>query len=165
MPWVRKSKYLKNIFTTWLHNSGTSRNDTVDNLVSYFRAYATEYFDGTPINCIIYIPVIIHHKEISGDKRRNIFLALKEILNNSLKHSKATKMKIDISVDEKLVIKIADNGIGIDNDKTRQFGNGLKNIKRRMKNIGGSLTISNNEGTEITLELVLWSFLSPERKK
>ena len=64
-------------------------------------------------------------------------------------------MKIDISVDEKLVIKIADNGIGIDNDKTRQFGNGLKNIKRRMKNIGGSLTISNNEGTEITLELVL----------
>lgn len=135
--------------------SMNSSNDTVDNLVSYFRAYATEYFDGTPINCIIYIPVIIHHKEISGDKRRNIFLALKETLNNALKHSKATEMKIDISVDEKLIIKIADNGIGIDNEKTRQFGNGLKNIKRRMKNIGGSLTITNKEGTEITLELLL----------
>lgn len=136
----------------WSMNSG---NDTVDNLISYFRAYATEYFDGTPIQCTIYIPVIIHHKEISGDKRRNIFLSLKETLNNALKHSQATEMKIHISVDEKLVFKIWDNGIGIDLEKTRQFGNGLKNIKRRMKTIGGSFYILKNDGTEIIIELPL----------
>jgi signal transduction histidine kinase len=135
--------------------SMNSSNDTVDNLISYFRAYATEYFDGTPINCKIYIPVIIHHKEISGDKRRNVFLSLKETLNNALKHSNASEMSINISVDEKLVIKIWDNGIGIDPEKTSQFGNGLKNIKRRMKNIGGSISISNKNGTETILELLL----------
>lgn len=135
--------------------SMNSSNDTADNLISYFRAYATEYFDGTPIQCNIYIPVIIHHKEISGDKRRNIFLALKETLNNALKHSQATEMNINISVDEKLLIKIWDNGIGLDPEKTNQFGNGLRNIKRRMKTIGGSFTISNKDGTEIILELPL----------
>ncbi len=135
--------------------SMNSSNDTVDNLISYFRAYAIEYFDGTPIQCNIYIPVIIHHKEISGDKRRNVFLSLKETLNNALKHSQATEMNINISVDEKLIIKIWDNGIGIDTEKKRHFGNGLRNIKRRMKNIGGSFTVLSNEGTEIILELPL----------
>ena len=32
----------------WSMNSG---NDTLDILVSYIRAYATEYFENTPVNC------------------------------------------------------------------------------------------------------------------
>lgn len=136
----------------WSMNSG---NDTIDNLVSYIRAYALEYFENTPILCKISTPDYIDPKELSGDKRRNIFLSVKETLNNVVKHSKATELRIDFIIDKSLTIKIKDNGIGIDLQKIRQFGNGLKNIAKRMESIGGAYQIENKEGTVSTFRLPL----------
>ena len=133
--------------------SMNSSNDTLDSLVSYIRAYATEFFDSTPIDCKVIMPGTIPNKDLTGDKRRNIFLCVKETLNNVLKHSKASKVNIDITTNGILKIDITDNGVGIDHEKLRRFGNGLKNIERRMKSIGGSYQIINNNGTETKLEL------------
>src|SRR5690606_8581675 len=124
----------------WSMNSG---NDTIDNLVSYIRSYALEYFENTPINCKITTPVVIEPTELTGDKRRNLFLSVKETLNNVLKHSRASELKIDFSIDKELTVMISDNGVGIDLQKVRQFGNGLKNISRRMESIGGTYRIEN----------------------
>lgn len=135
--------------------SMNSSNDSVDNLVSYIRSYATEYLDGTSIQCKIYTPEAIPHIEISGDKRRNIFLCLKETLNNALKHSQATEMMIHIEITHKLLIQIKDNGIGIDPDKTPQFSNGLRNIEYRMRAIGGTFSLNTDNGTLTRLELPL----------
>ena len=136
----------------WSMNSG---NDTLDNLVSYIRSYALEYFDQTPIECKVNTPATIPDLEITGDKRRNIFLCVKETLNNVLKHSKASLVTINIETSDRLRIQIADNGTGIDLQNLRQFGNGLKNISRRMEVISGTFNIENKEGTVTTLELVL----------
>lgn len=136
----------------WSMNSG---NDTVDNLVSYIRSYSIEYFENTPINCKVFTPDIIDDKEMSGDKRRNLFLCVKETLNNALKHSKATEIKIYFKIDDNMTIKIIDNGAGIDLQNIRRFGNGLKNISKRMESIGGSYQIENNKGTVTTLRLPL----------
>jgi signal transduction histidine kinase len=134
----------------WSMNSG---NDTLDNLVSYIRSYSLEYFDGTNVECRLKAPDSIPDKELAGDKRRNIFLCLKETLNNTLKHAEASLVEIDISISDQLCIRISDNGKGIDLDKLRQFGNGLKNIARRMESIGGTYHIENNKGTVTTLVL------------
>src|SRR5690606_22745353 len=134
----------------WRMNSG---NDTIDNLVSYIRAYALEFFENTPITCRITTPPTIESTELTGDKRRNLFLAVKETLNNVLKHSRATELNIDFSIDKALMIRISDNGVGIDLQKVRQFGNGLKNISRRMESIGGIYQIENTVGTTTTLIL------------
>ena len=77
-----------------------------------------------------------------------------------LKHSKATEIRIDIAADGMLQIKIHDNGVGIDLQNIRQFGNGLQNIDRRMKSIGGNFQIEKSNGTETILTLPLWSTLS-----
>lgn len=138
----------------WSMNSG---NDTVDNLISYIRSYSLEYLEGTPIRCTVHMPEIIPQMQITGDKRRNIFLCVKETLNNALKHSRASEMKIDIAVNHSLTIKMADNGVGIDLLAKRQFGNGLKNISKRMERIGGSVIIENNQGTVTTLQLPVLS--------
>lgn len=136
--------------------SMNSENDTVDNLISYIRSYALEYFENTPILCKVNNPEKIPAKEISGDKRRNIFLSVKETLNNSMKHARASEIRIDFEVTNSLLtIRIADNGVGIDLEKIRRFGNGLKNINKRMKNIGGNYNIENNKGTVTTLTLPL----------
>ena len=133
--------------------SMNSSNDTLDSLISYIRAYAIEFFDSTPINCKVTMPERIPDKDLSGDKRRNVFLCVKETLNNTLKHSKASNVNIDITTNGALKINITDNGTGIEPEKVRRFGNGLKNIERRMKSIGGSYHIINNNGTDTKLEL------------
>ncbi len=136
----------------WSMNSG---NDTLDNLVSYIRSYSLEYFDGTNVDCRLKAPDQIPDKELAGDKRRNIFLCLKETLNNTLKHAGASLVEIDIRIGDELFIRISDNGKGIDLEKLRQFGNGLKNIARRMESIGGTCHIENKNGTVTTLVLPL----------
>ena len=136
----------------WSMNSG---NDTLDNLVSYIRSYSLEYFENTPIECNVHTPEHIPDKELTGDKRRNIFLCVKETLNNAWKHSGASVIAIDIKINHSLAIQITDNGKGIDMQNLRQFGNGLKNIARRMESIGGIFTIKNNDGAVTTLELPL----------
>ena len=135
--------------------SMNSKNDSLGNLISYIRAYSTEYLEGTSVNCKVTIPRDIPEKELGGDKRRNIFLCVKETLNNMLKHSGATGLTIDILTEGVLTIRIHDNGKGIDLQKIRQFGNGLQNIKRRMESIGGDFEIKNNNGTETILTLPL----------
>lgn len=136
----------------WSMNSG---NDSLDNLISYIRSYALDYFDNTPIECRVKVPAYMEDREITGDKRRNVFLCVKESLNNVLKHSKASQVDIEIEMNSELYIRIADNGIGIDMQKIRRFGNGLKNIKRRMESIGGSYDIGNEKGTVTLLVLPL----------
>lgn len=136
----------------WSMNSG---NDMIDNLISYIRSYAYEYFENTPVACKINSPENIPALTISGDKRRNLFLCIKETLNNILKHAEATAVEITVSVSTEITVVIADNGKGINKETLRQFGNGLKNISRRMESIGGSFTIENNNGTVTTLTLPL----------
>jgi signal transduction histidine kinase len=130
-----------------------SSNDTLESLIAYIRAHAIEFFDSTPIDCSVHV-MDVPDVEMSGEKRRNIFLSVKEALNNIMKHSQATKVRIDIMVpDYKLIIKIADNGVGIDIDKLRRFGNGLSNMRRRMQNISGDFRIETNGGAILYFEL------------
>ena len=130
-----------------------SSNDTLESLVAYIRAHATEYFDNTPIECKVNVPPVIPQVDISGEKRRNIFLSVKEALNNAMKHSQGTQIRIDIITrDNKLIIKVADNGIGINPEQLRRFGNGLSNMRRRMESINGSCKIESEGSCVVTFE-------------
>lgn len=135
-----------------------SSNDSVESLAAYLRAYATEYFDGTAIDCTIEVKNIVE-RELGGEKRRNIFLSFKETLNNILKHAQATKVQITIEADEqRLNIRIQDNGVGIDLKNLRRFGNGLNNIKKRIQSIQGEFVIANDNGTLVSFDLDLESY-------
>jgi signal transduction histidine kinase len=130
----------------------TSSNDKLDNMVAYIRAYALEFFESTTIDCHFISNSDIPSTEISSEKRRNIFLCVKEALNNVAKHSKATDVWIAVSIEpRRLEIKITDNGAGINMARLREFGNGLSNMKKRMTSIDGAFVIQNNKGTEATL--------------
>lgn len=130
-----------------------SSNDTVESLIAYIRAHAIEYFDSTPIDATVKLPAVIPQVDISGEKRRNIFLSVKEALNNAMKHSQASQIWIDIAAqDNLLIIRIVDNGVGIDTEQLRRFGNGLSNMRRRMESIGGSFNIECNGQCVLTFE-------------
>jgi len=133
----------------------TSSNDSVENLVAYIRSYAVEFFESTNIDCYFTMPAAIPAREISGEKRRNVFLSVKEALNNVAKHSQSSVVKINIAVNDRLIIEIQDDGVGINMEKLRKFGNGLNNMKKRMASIEGGFNIENQQGTRTTFYLQL----------
>ncbi len=132
--------------------SMSSSNDTLGNMIAYIRSYALEYFEDTGITCSIDIPSKLPNIQVVGEIRRNVFLVVKEALNNILKHAKATEVSITlVRVEDGLTLYIQDNGTGINMDKLRQFGNGLKNMQKRMRDIDVDFSIENRNGTLITM--------------
>ena len=130
----------------------SSSNDKLDNMIAYTRSYALEYFENTNIDCHFVSAENIPAVEMSGEKRRNVFLCVKESLNNIVKHAKANDVWIKVTVvPGTLEIEIHDNGVGINLQKLREFGNGLNNMKKRIESIDGSFAIINKEGTTTTL--------------
>ena len=132
--------------------SMSSSNDSLGNMIAYIRSYALEYFEDTGIKCRIDIPENLPNIQVIGEIRRNVFLVVKEALNNILKHANATEVSIKlIRVENDLTLYIHDNGKGIDLETIRQFGNGLKNMKKRMNDVEIDFSIENKNGTLITL--------------
>lgn len=83
-----------------------------------------------------------------------IFRILQEFFSNTIKHSRATKMSLELEYNlDYLYIKCSDNGIGF--DQNNEFnGIGLKNIKNRAKLINAKLEINSKmgEGTELKIK-------------
>ena len=131
------------------------RNDSMDDLLGYTRAYAMDYLTTHDIHCVFHAPA--EHPEIfaSGEMRRNIFLSVKEVLYNVVKHAEASSVDITITISRDLCVLIHDNGKGIDLENTRKFGNGLNNIKKRMAEIGGVAKFKNENGTSVLLQVLL----------
>jgi len=139
--------------------SMSSSNDSLGNMVAYIRSYSLEYFEDSGIHCKITLPENLPNIVVSGEIRRNVFLVIKEALNNVLKHSKATEVSITLQREPGgLKLLIHDNGTGINFEKLRQFGNGLKNMQKRMDDIHIKFSIENNNGTLVTLFRAIENF-------
>jgi len=134
----------------------SNSNDSLENMIAYIRSYSQEYFENTGVRCRINIMEGLPNVEVSGAIRKNVFLVVKETLNNILKHAKATDVTITLTkVTDGLALYIQDNGIGIDLEKIRRFGNGLKNMKKRMEEMNIDFSIENKNGTLVTLHYAI----------
>ncbi|MFI5154173.1 MAG: histidine kinase, partial [Chitinophagales bacterium] len=131
------------------------KNDTIADLMAFTRSYAADYLENHEIDCNIEAPAELPQLYIKGETRRNIFLSVKECLFNIVKHAKATAVNIHFQIDKELRISIHDNGTGIDWEKIRPNGNGLINIRKRMKELDGTAVFTNNHGTEVTMSIPL----------
>ena len=127
------------------------KNDSLSDLISYTRSYTAEYLTQSGIDCKINSPDLLSADFVSGEFRRSIFLSIKEILHNIVKHAQANHVEIYISVDGGLSVVIRDDGIGLDLNNIKPYRNGLTNIKKRMNDIGGSLEIKNEKGTIVKI--------------
>jgi signal transduction histidine kinase len=84
-----------------------------------------------------------------------LFFGLKEIFNNALKHSKASKITIKIvALDKKnLLIELKDNGVGI--QSTNYYGNGLINLQKRIEEMNGSVLMETQNGLYTRIQIPL----------
>ena len=131
------------------------KNDSLSDLLSYTRSYAVEYLSQNGIQCRVIAPDDFPTIMISGEFRRNIFLAVKETLHNIVKHARATVTSINFESGKKLIVTIQDNGIGFNQEEARPYSNGLINIKKRLNDVGGTMETDTSNGTSIRLSVPL----------
>jgi len=136
--------------------SVSPRNDTIRSLSHYICKYAEEFFAGTPVHCFCRLPENVPDQSVEPRCRHQMFLAVKEGLNNALKHAAATQVTISVSLPEgRLRVELSDNGAGFDPVAESGRGDGLRNMRERMRAIGGVFTLDSarNGGTRLVFEI------------
>ena len=135
-------------------------HDTLDGLVAYISQYANQYFENTNINCRLEMPVELSPIRLSAEVRHDLFLAVKEALNNILKHSQATEAHLQISEDGVMIkVIMEDNGCGFvaNTCPPGRKGHGMENLRKRTENLGGQIDVSSTagKGTKLTISVPL----------
>ena len=123
--------------SVWMLNPN---NDDLESLVDFLYRLVNELCRLKNIRCRVDAVFVMENQTISYEFRHNVSLAVKECVNNVLKHSHATELDMKIELEKNvLAISITDNGIGI-SEKSRGTGLGLDSLKSRMKSIAGNCT-------------------------
>jgi signal transduction histidine kinase len=88
-----------------------------------------------------------------------LYRIAQEALNNSMKHAQASRVVVSLLREQDIVrLVIADDGLGFDPETNiRQGGLGLKGMRERAEQAGGSLLIQSQlgQGTSIRVEIPL----------
>ncbi len=89
--------------------------------------------------------------------RVGIYRIVQEAVTNTIKHSNCSKIILSITVfDDHLVLFIKDDGVGFNQEKQKNLGLGLKNMKERSKTMNGELILeSGPDGTSIEVIIPL----------
>lgn len=131
-------------------------NDTSFSLMACIRAYAVSFAALHGLSCEVAIEESLYSDlPVGAEKRRNLFLIVKELLNNTVKHAQAKSLKISIRSTEnsKICLGVSDDGKGF-RQLNRHNGNGLLNIEKRVASLRGLLLIDSQPGKGTFFEIV-----------
>lgn len=134
-----------------------NENKTLNQLIAYLREQLHKQLEYSGIQYTIDLLEDTTNSTLDNQQKRNVLLITKELVNNSIKYSKAVNISIVIAREKNtLIFEIKDDGIGF--DSTKEFsGNGLKNVKHRVKELNGKFTIQSSleKGTHFSYRIPL----------
>jgi signal transduction histidine kinase len=136
--------------------SVSPKNDTVQSLTTRIRVVTADLCRANGIGSAVDVQGN-GDIPLSDDVRRGFYLIFKEVLNNALKHSRASMITLFItSENDRLMLRIQDNGSGFDPSLQTESlgGNGMQNIRKRADEIRAELRIDSviGSGTSVTVE-------------
>ena len=138
----------------WMLNP---KSETLSSFTAYIAGYAEEFLSKTDILCRVESPGSYPEKIITSEARNDLFLSVKEAINNAVRHGKPSQVLLKFEVSGKhFTICVQDNGKGFD-PKMVAHGNGLPNLQQRIRKFGGACHIQSTPpgGTIVTLQLPL----------
>lgn len=129
------------------------QHDRLDSLATYLEKFAHDYLRAGGMRCRLDLPEQVPPWPLTAEVRHNLFLAFKEAINNTLRHSGATEVHVSLVVKaDALVWQLEDNGCGFDLETvgpspgSSRSGNGLPNMRRRLQEIGGRAEVQSVPG-------------------
>jgi PAS domain S-box-containing protein len=138
----------------WIVNP---ENDLLENILLRLQQYAAELLEARGIRFTCRLPEHPGAVALPMQRRREVYLIVKESLNNIVRHSRCTEASLEARViGGSLELTVCDDGEGFRREDVGT-GDGLKNMERRSAAIGGFLGISSSpeKGSCITLRVPL----------
>jgi signal transduction histidine kinase/ligand-binding sensor domain-containing protein len=124
-------------------------------LVRRIRRHAEDMFTTRDIALEFKAPVADEHLKLGVDVRRDLFLVFKEATVNAARHSRCTRVKVDLSADGAgILLRVADDGVGFDTSAESE-GQGLMSMRRRALGLGGTLEVESRLGAGTTVRLLI----------
>jgi signal transduction histidine kinase len=118
-------------------------NDTSQSLNDYFLKFAQTLLHRANIRCRLELPDSFPNHGLSSEKRHQLFLAFKESLNNVIRHSGASEVRISIGfIARNLMISVEDNGRGLETGAKPGDGLGLTGMHERLQQLGGKCEVT-----------------------
>ena len=116
-------------------------NDSMQHLFTRLREYAKPLAESKDVEFDLVIDKEIESLSLPLQVRQNVYLIVKEALNNAFKYSQASLIKVEFKGQSgSWKAMVLDNGVGFDVEAVNSR-NGLKNMKKRAEQIGGTLVI------------------------
>lgn len=127
------------------------RRDSLSDLTYRMRRFASDTLGACNIELSFHSPEDGPLPRIDPEVRSEVYLVLKESVNNAARHSGATRVEVDFVLrDSHLELRVRDNGRGF-GGQSPDLGNGLSNMRARATRVGGSLEILSAKGVTIVL--------------
>jgi ligand-binding sensor domain-containing protein/two-component sensor histidine kinase len=134
------------------------RNDSMEKIVQRMESFAKPLLAARNIRFDFQYDKQMLQTNLEMEKRKNFYLIFKEAVNNAIKYSGASELKVHIKYNHgRLELIVQDNGVGFNVEKEMKVqslsGNGLKNIQMRSKEMGAELQIQSSPGGGTTVYL------------
>ena len=146
-------------------------NDTLDRFVPYLTHSAEQFLDAAGVNVRFDVPDKVPPLPLAGTVRHDLFLVVREAINNAVKHARAKVVRLGVRLENgavrgshanslQLVITIEDDGQGFPLPATvpgvQHAGrSGLANMRRRVEDLGGRFVIEARPGAGTRIELAV----------
>jgi signal transduction histidine kinase len=128
-------------------------NDTLDKLASHLGGMIQDVFPDERFRLQIRVPTDLPHIPLRAEFRHHFSLAVKEALNNVLKHAGPCEVSLEVKkVGNEFLAMVRDTGNGFDTSKPAE-GNGLLNLHSRLAELGGSCEVVSSPGSGATVVL------------
>ncbi len=130
-------------------------HDSLPHLASYLSEAFQDLARMAAIRCRLEISEPPPPHPLTPDERANLYLTAKEAMNNAIKHARATEVLLRMGMHEdRFCVSIEDNGCGFDPAApAANTRNGLANMRSRIAELRGSLTIDSAPGRGTIVQL------------
>jgi len=133
------------------------RHDDLSSLLRRINKFGSEILEPQSVAWVFQSPDHLDRVKLTPEQRRNIYLVLKEAVNNAAKHARARQVALTIRVPGRcLEAEILDDGVGFDT-QADPHGYGLTTMRERAKQLRGELHLRSaaGKGLAVTLRVPL----------
>lgn len=136
----------------WSVNPG---NDNLESVLTRVHEFAAEVCEPLDIQLEINMDNSFNRIMLDAVNRKHVLLLCKEAINNAVKYSHCSLLKINSDMKDKKMVQISvtDNGTGFNIEDVKR-GNGLNNMKTRVAVLKGSLRIDSTVGKGTSVQFI-----------
>jgi signal transduction histidine kinase len=133
-------------------------HDTLESFVSHISKMAQDFARAAGLKFRFDAPMSVPSVDLPAMTRHHLFLVSKEALHNVVKHAQATTVRLRLALEPGFfALTVEDDGCGFSSPCGEAGADGLLNMERRVKDLGGRFecTSAAGAGTAISVRVPL----------